>query len=192
MLRPVLVTAPSQPPVSVYEARDHARVDSGHEDGLIAAYIDAATARLDGPDGLLGRALVTQTWRQDFDAFATKLRLPLAPVQSITSVAYYDADGAAQPLDAALYALRADSLGPYLEAAPDAAWPSTATRADAVSVTFVAGYGAPSAVPAPIRQAIRMMVAEWIDQRSPTIVGAPVASLPLDAERLVAQYRRIA
>src|SRR5690606_12599307 len=100
MLAPVRTVAPATMPVSLAEAKAHLRVDHDDQDDLITAQIKAATAYLDGWSGILGRALVTQTWRQDFAGFGDRLPLPLVPVTAIDSVSYFDGDNVHQTLDA--------------------------------------------------------------------------------------------
>jgi uncharacterized phiE125 gp8 family phage protein len=158
MHAPVLVTPPAEQPVSLAEAKAHLRVTSNDDDVLIGSLIKAATAKLDGYSGILGRALVTQTWAVDLDRFGDRLRLPLRPVQSVATVQYYDTAGVQQTLAGAGYALLADAIGSYVALAPNAVWPGTYGRSDAVRVTFVAGYGNAAAVPEPIRVAILLAV----------------------------------
>lgn len=194
MLAPVLVTPPAETPINLHDfdgALAQARVDGSEEDGLIEAYIEAATAHLDGYSGVLGRCLVSQTWRQDFCSFSGRLRLPLAPVLSIESVTYYDADSTQQTLDPGAYVLRTDALGPYLEAASDASWPATYRRSDAVSVTFIAGYGGARDVPAPLRQAIRLLTAYWYATREAVNIGNITSELPLGVEAMIGPFRRL-
>lgn len=162
MLSPVRVSPPAETPVSLAEAKAHLRVTSSDDDALIGALIQAATDWLDGWCGILGRALVTQTWRVDLCAFPACrwLRLPLGPVQSITSVVYSDAADDEQTLDAASYSLHVEASGPVILFSRDAVWPSTYRRPDAVRVTLVAGYGDAADVPAPIKTAILLMVGD--------------------------------
>jgi fatty-acyl-CoA synthase len=80
-------------PVTLTEIKAHCRVDGADSDAVLNALIAAAVSHLDGHTGILGRAMVTQTWRQDFEAFGGRLRLPLWPVASVTSVTYRDAAG---------------------------------------------------------------------------------------------------
>ncbi len=53
------ITAPSVDPIDLATAKLHMRVTHSEEDALIPIYISAAVAYLDGPDGILGRSLVT-------------------------------------------------------------------------------------------------------------------------------------
>jgi uncharacterized phiE125 gp8 family phage protein len=139
MLAPVRTVAPTEDPVTLAEAKAHVRVDHADDDSLITALIAAATNHLDGYTGILGRALITQTWRQDFAAFAPKLRLALRPVASVTSVTYFDGDNTSQTLSASIYGLFEDGAGPYIALDPDQTWPGSYRRVDGVSVTYVAG-----------------------------------------------------
>ena len=190
MLAPVRVTPPATAPVSLSDVKAHCRIelDVPDEDGLIEAYIDAATGYLDGRSGVLGRALITQVWRQDFRHFCwPALRLALAPVQSVDLVTYYDGDDVQQTLDPTAYRLRADTAGPYVDLAPGLSWPAVHLRADAVSVTFTAGYGdRPKDVPAPLRQAIRLMVAHSVAHRE-----GEAGEMPMSVRALIAPYRRV-
>lgn len=157
MLSPVLVTPPAALPVDLADVKAHLRIDTAEEDQLIDTYLTAAVARLDGWKGVLGRCLVTQTWRQSFSEWPASgiLRLPLAPVASITSVKYSDAGNVEQTVSNSNYTLSTDTLGPYVRLASTYGLPELyAERDDVVRVEYVAGYGAASAVPRDIKTAI--------------------------------------
>ena len=190
MLRPVRTAAPAVL-LDVADAVRHCRVDGSDSDTVatITALCLAATDHLDGYAGILGRALVTQTWTQAFDAFGCKLRLPLDPVSSAT-VAYYDASNVSQTLATSVYQLLTDELGPFITLKPDQDWPSTYDREDAVTVTFVCGYGAASAVPQAIKHAALLLVSHWNENREAAASDAPT-ELPLAVDRLLSPYRRI-
>jgi len=175
MSLPVLVTPPGELPVSKEEAKKHLRIDFADDDDLVTSLIEAATGYLDGAGGLLGRALVTQTWRLDLPAFphGGRLELPLRPVQS-ASVAYRDALNAPQAYAADNHALAGSAV---LFTGPS---PALFNRHDALQVTFVAGYGAAADVPAAIRQAVLLMVGSLYDNRGATmedLTGGAVGAL---------------
>lgn len=65
----ILITAPTDMPVSVDEAKEHLRIDNGDDDLLLRTYLLAATAYVDGKEGLLQRALKPQTWELTMDQF---------------------------------------------------------------------------------------------------------------------------
>lgn len=186
---PTLTVAPTATPIGTTEAKAHLRVDHSDEDDLITALVQAATAHLDGYTGILGRALVTQTWAQKIDDFPTVIRLPLAPVQSVTSITYYDGANASQTLDSASYHLASDAAGAYIALNEGYGWPGVYNRPDAVTVTFVAGYGAAADVPSAIKAVIKLLVGHWYEHRE--AAGEPMTELPLAAASLLAPYRRI-
>ncbi|KAB2678908.1 head-tail connector protein [Brucella pseudintermedia] len=186
MLAPVRTVAPATMPVSLAEAKAHLRVDHDDQDDLISAQIRAATAYLDGYAGILGQALITQTWRQDFDRFADRLTLPLAPVTAIDSISYFDAGNVQLVLDPGLYALHADACGAYVTRRSGQSWPAAFRRADAVSIIFTAGYGAAADVPEPIRQAILLILQRLFDGADTSIDVA----IDRTVHALIAPYRR--
>lgn len=165
-LKPVRTAAPSVKPVVLAEIKRQVRVLHDDDDSDLDAYLDAAIEHLDGYAGILGRALINQSWRQDFGTFACVMRLPLEPVSSVTSVTYYDGDNAQQTLATSVYTVLTDDRGPYIALKYGQSWPSTYSRRDAVSVTFVAGYGAAATdVPARIKQAIKLHAAHMYEVR---------------------------
>jgi uncharacterized phiE125 gp8 family phage protein len=204
MYRPVLVTPPALLPISLPDAKVHCRVDGTDEDGLITSLVAAATSYLDGWTGILGRCLMPQTWRQDFDCFDRRLRIPFAPVTAIASVTFLDTLGATQTVDPASYSVREDDGGSYVRFANAYAWPSVSVEGHAVSISFVAGYpvlaGDPEAdpptsdqpaIPAAIRQAMLLMIGHWYQNRETVNIGNITTNLPMAADALLAPFRRV-
>jgi uncharacterized phiE125 gp8 family phage protein len=160
-LKAVRTVAPSGYPVSLIDVKAQLHVDHSDDDQRIEFLIQAATAHV---EKLLGRALVTQTWRQDFSAFADELRLDVGNLIAVTSITYYDADGASQTLGTSVYGAFTDEAGPYIALKPDQSWPATAERDDAVRVTWTAGDGSTQfAVSADDRAAIILLIKDWYD-----------------------------
>jgi uncharacterized phiE125 gp8 family phage protein len=192
-LTPTRTVAPAATPISVSEAKTHMGLDHSEHDTRIGVCIDAVTAHLDGTAGILGRALVTQTWKQEWDEFpdGRRIYLPLCPVASVTTVKYYDEDNVQRTLDSSLYGVFTTDWGTFVELKVDEDWPDTYERTDAVEVIFVAGYGVAAAVPAAIRQAMLMMTEDLY--RVTSKAGAGVyTNVPtsLTCEFLLAPYMR--
>lgn len=194
-LPPELVAAPSAKPVSVAEAKAHLRVDHDLDDALIGRAIDAAIGYLDGYGGILGRALVAQRWRQFFSFWPASRCLPLrlAPVASIVEIRARAADGSESVVDPAGYRLLAGASRPQVLVSLSAVLPALERAPDAVAVTYAAGYGdTAETVPAPIRQAILLMVGDMYRFPETVTLGASSAP-PMSAsvDRLLGPYRRI-
>src|SRR5262245_43660746 len=99
-----LITAPTVEPISLEQAKAHLRVDHSDDDAIISTYIKAARYAVDGKDGYLGRALVTQTWELVIDQFpANEIKIPLPPLQTVNSVNYDNSDGFGQLVAADQY-----------------------------------------------------------------------------------------
>jgi uncharacterized phiE125 gp8 family phage protein len=212
LLRPVLVTAPAATPITLEEAKRHCRIDTSDEDELIVALVDAATAYLDGWAGILGRCLVSQVWRRDFPSFPCwgwngcglpgdgALRLPFSPILAVTKIEYYDSANALTTLEeitdmhpaATLFVMQEDALSPYVAspAGSTTSWPTAYSRVEAVRVTATYGYGAASAVPEAIKQAMKLMVSHWYQNREAVATGS-MAEMPMAVMALLSPFRRV-
>ena len=185
----VRVTAPADALLTAADCKDHSRIDDADDDGLIARLVAAVTAHVDARDGILDRALATQTWDLRLNCFPPSIRVPLPPLQSVTSITYVDTNGDSQTLGASLY--QVVGVGGFNPAsivpAYNETWPSTRLIPEAVTVRFVAGYpteGSPASVSIPedLRQAMRMIVADWYEQRESFQIGSVTSKVPITAE----------
>jgi len=186
----VLVTPPASSPISLTEVKAHLRVDHTDEDTHIQLLIDAATTYLDGWTGILGRCLVSQTWDLYLDSFPTcetSIEIPLSPLISVSSVTYTDTAGDPQTVDSDDYTV--DTITPPGWVVPDSSfsWPATMDAVNAVKVRFVAGY---SSVPAAIKAAMLLMVADLYENREPVIIGQTVNETRA-VQSLLAPFRRV-
>lgn len=164
-MRLILLEPPINEPLTAAEVRARSNIGGEVSDEVIEAYITASRQMIDGADGYLGRALITQTWQGNIDQFPSsscdsgRIYIPLPPLQEITSITYLGSDGLPVVMDPATYQV---VMGPrpYLVPAYNSSWASVTTRADAISITFTAGYGDNGDdVPEPIRTAISLGVA---------------------------------
>jgi uncharacterized phiE125 gp8 family phage protein len=184
----VLTAGPAAEPVALTEAKAHLRVDASDEDTLISSLI--LTSRLH-VEAALGLALVTQSWRLLLDRWPPHkdIELPLRPLQSIEAVRVYPADGAATVIDPGDYLADTASVPPRL-VRTGVIWRQPGRAANGIEIDFTAGYGDAAAdVPAPIRQALLLLVAHWYEQREPIEVGSPAARVPEAVSGLLDPYR---
>lgn len=150
-------------PVSLEEAKQQVRVDCADEDGLIGAYVTAAT---EAASDRLQRALVPAQYRLTLDAFpAGAIELLLPPVTSVQSVTYVDDDGVTQTMAAQDYYLDAVSEPARLLPAVGTSWPETLARVNAVQVEYTAGY-AEGTLPSPIKSWILLATGDLYEQRT--------------------------
>jgi uncharacterized phiE125 gp8 family phage protein len=187
----VLSAGPAAEPISLAEAKAHLRVTASGEDTLISSLIITSCLHV---EAALGLALITQSWSMFLDAWpaATRVRLPLRPVQSITAVRLYAADESVETLAPETYLLDGTGVPPRLVRRGALAWPAPRREANAIEIAFVAGYGDAAAdVPAPIRQAILLLIAHWYEHREPVQIGTPLAPVPNMVSELLHPYRMV-
>lgn len=178
----VLVVTPPEPLVTLAEAKVHCRVTHDHEDTLIAGYAQSASAHIDGPFGVLKRAVMPQTLEVRAHVFSALDRLPCGPVQSIESVRYINHTGTEALLDDTVYGLNEDRV----HLASGARWPAVRGDAAGIRVRYVAGF---DAVPAALRQAALLLIGQWYAVRMPINVGNIVSELPHGVRALLAPYK---
>lgn len=186
--RPKLIVPPAEYPVTLEDFQRHARLD--YDAGLPIAQqmLDEAVAYLDGISGVLGRCLITQTWRVGFPEWCDCLRLPLPDVQSV-EVAYLDDDGVLQVVSD--FELLEDTIGSYVRLKDAFSWPSLADDTSyPITADMVAGYGSPMDVPPDLKLAIKMLAAHWYNNRE-AAADVTLRSTPFGVDRIIAKYRRV-
>jgi len=143
------------------------------------------------------RALVTQTWDLLLDCFPTELiRPPKPPLQSVSSINYVDANGVTPTLWAAAKYIVDAPEGEQAERgritlAYGEVFPVTRDIANAVTIEFIAGYGAAGNVPQGIKQAMLLMIGHWYANREAVNVGNIVNEIPMSATALLWGYRAL-
>lgn len=179
MKRSLILADGPEPIVPLSLAKQYLNVAHDDDDAIIQQLIDAATQKLDGPDGLLGRSLGIQKWRMELDGFPCgAIHVPLPPLRTVDTVQYIAPGGSGVVLDPAAYRVIGSRIMPI------EAWPYGASSAE---VIFTAGYDEP---PAPIVQAILTMCFFWYENRS--AVAAPAAAVqevPYGLDDIIAAYR---
>jgi uncharacterized phiE125 gp8 family phage protein len=183
-MTPLLIAGPAVEPVTLAEMRAYLRLDDNAEDDLVAALVMAARLLV---EAACGRQLVEQTWRLILDRwpYGRVVRLPLSPLIRVERVRVFDAAGA--PMDLAPLLYRAEGASDPPRVAVSAAAAEPGLPAEGIHLDVAVGFGPAAAdVPAPLAQAIRLLVARWFENRG----DAPGTALPPDVAALVAPYRR--
>lgn len=183
----VLITPPAAEPLTYAEAAGHLRVETPTDETYITSLVVAARQ---WAERYLGRALVTQTWERVLDRFPCgAIVLGMGRLASVTSVTYLDAAGASQTLGTSAYQVDDVSEPGRVLQAPSTYWPSTeAGRVNAVRVRFVAGYGAASAVPVPIKAAMLLLVGHLYEHRESEVTGTITSEHKLAIDALLSPY----
>lgn len=184
-----IVTQPAVEPLTTAEAKSHLRVDSSTEDTLIAAYVTAARAYY---EQAVWRALVTQTLALRLEQWpGESMVLPKPPLQSVTSVTYIDSDGNSNTMSSGDYTVYAQDPG-RIWLGYGKSWPSATLRpGPSITITFVAGYGLAAAVPELDKQAIRLLLGHFYENREEVVAvpGISLAQLPMAVQSIIYMRR---
>lgn len=159
--------APAEEPVSLAEAKAHARVYTDADDDELTAFISAARALT---EKATRRQLITATWKLEAPGFPVGawFELPRPPLIAVSSITYLDLAGDEQTLSTDVYLVQTGRLYGRVSLKPAQQWPETLMRDDAVRVTYTAGYGLAAAAPPLLKQGILMRVAHWYEHREAT------------------------
>lgn len=182
--------APTVRPVEVGDVMEHLRVTGDDEQQLVSSLIDAAIAYLDGPMGILGRCIMTQTWRVEIGAWPEPEEwvLPVSPVQSVV-VQYRDSAGVWQTMTAGTqYDLMNRADGATVILPPwNGDWPTAGDYRYPIRADVVAGDALPNQA---IRGAMLMLIGHWFQNRE-AAGEVSMTNAPLSFHALIEPLRRI-
>jgi len=189
MYRTTLITGPDSEPITTAEAKLNLRVDGNDHDNLINELIGTARAYI---EEITNRKLIEQTWDWYLDGFpgANEIEVPYPPLISVTGI-YYTPDGGSEiEFASSNYLCDIVSEPGRIILKSTANWPgNTLIDANGVKIRFVCGYGSDGiSVPAPLRQAIQLLVSQWYDSPNSYEVG-PVMEIPFTVKALVSPFR---
>jgi uncharacterized phiE125 gp8 family phage protein len=174
MKPPYLVTAPTTPIVTLFDMKEYLRVTHNLENTMIEGLITAATAYLDGWKGILGRAVVSQKWREEYDGFGD-LRLSLPDVVSIVVTATDFAGGVVTVTQSDL---KQDVGGHYVVTAGG--------NAETVAVEYIVAM--PAQQVATVAMIVKLLVAHWYENREAASASGAMV-VPMSAQMLIESMR---
>lgn len=178
MLRLKRTAQPTFEPLSVAEAMAHCRIDTNADDTYVEGLISVAR---EWCEDSTATCIVTSTWALSMDDWPTttlsgvdanRIVLPRPPLQSVSSIQYVDTDGTTQTLSTDVYAV--DTSSPYQSRVTlkyAQAWPSIRSVANAITITYVAGYTSAANVPPRIKHAMKLLIGHWYENRETSLVG---------------------
>lgn len=184
-----VTTEPAVEPISLTQAKAHLHVDHTDEDDMISFIIQSARENI---EQMTNRSLINQTKTLKLHYFPVsiynkwgEILLPCGPVSSVTSVYYYNESEANTLLSSSDYWVDTTSNIPKIIIKDS--WPATFDMPNAVTITYVAGYGATgSTVPKALMSAMYLMIGHLYENREQ--VGDIKHELPFGMDYLLAPY----
>lgn len=207
-----LVTAPTLEPLLLREVKDWLlgpEHDDHSLDGKLFLCMQAAREYLEGKYGLTGLLLSSQTWDLILDRFpaSDQIRIPLYPLQEVSSLKYMDSDGVEATWAASNYTVDTDSEPGRIVLTYGNSWPSvTLAPMNPIKIRFVGGYDPagnliPSSpqgtarrkrLPHLLKIAMLMLVGHYFENPEATVneAGAVSKSIALGVDWAIANYCR--
>ena len=172
------------------EFKDHLRLgtgftDDGAQDALLKRLLRAGIAAI---ESRISKMLIQRSFLYTIECWRDpgEQALPVAPVQSITSVTLVDRVGVPTVITPTRYVLVRDTHRPKLAAA-GVLLPNIPTDGTA-EIVFVAGFGAAwSTVPPDLRQAVMLLAAQYHEHRLESDAGM----MPFGVTALIERWRNI-
>jgi len=189
-------------PFTLDEVRQHLRVSTATDDGIISRYVVAARS---WAERVTGKAIKSRTETLLLDAFPTEattwfegvqqgpistdsqryLQLPYGSLQSVTSIKTYDDADVSATFDSANYYVDAERARVHLRAG--SVWPTPLRVADGVEVVWVTGYATAAAIPLDLKQAMLGHIASLYEKRGDVDSVLPDSSFAIYSSYRVAE-----
>ena len=179
------ITDATVEPVTLQEVKQATRIDYGEEDTFTEHLIKAARQFCEEQTQRSFAASETWQLKLDYWPCGGVIELPRGPVQSVTSVKYYDIDGNEQTIDSSNYILDSASYVARLEPISTYTWPSLDDRLAPITIEYVAGY---TTIPEDIKHAIYLLVAHWFEHRADAS-NMKLESIPFGVQRILNQVK---
>ncbi len=164
----IQTVAPTIEPLTLDEVKLFLRVNHSAEDALINDLIRESRERC---ERVTGRQLLLATYQLTLDDFPLgtgSLILPRPPLVEVLSITYIDTDGVSQTVSPTVYVADTQRQPGWLLLAYGHVWPATLVAANAVTITYRAGYASASQVPSEYRNRLRQCVAHCYANREMT------------------------
>lgn len=182
------VSLRSDEPVTVHQAKQNSNITDDYDDQLIDSLVSTVREYVERD---IGYITTQQQYYGYLESFDYVLNIPVRPIISIDEIKYFDTDGVEQILDPSQYQFSGLGLNPVVCPAPGATWPQVQSgRLNAVTITFTAGHATRDQVPHTIKQAIKLLVGHFYENRESTTQGINVVELPQGYDFLVQSFRK--
>ena len=182
-----VVTAATENPITLTEAKTHLKVDTTADDTFITNLIKSATS---SAQEYTNRFFIQTTIQQVGDKWEDISNLFKSPVLSVTNIKYVDPDGTLQTLNTDIYFLDDVNKPARIGLKPNQSYPQIIDRLNAVQVNYIVGLAAgPDEVDEGIRQALLLTIGNWYQNRQAVVTGTIATELPMNAKFLLDQYK---
>lgn len=212
----VQTAAPAVEPIALADVKTFLRIDIPDEDALLQSLILTSRLHVEVALGLAlitqtwscffdrwplaqsiqgaalqpsGAIYTIPDPRARINATSDAILLPISPIRSVDAIRVYADDGTFAALPTAGFSIDLASRPPRVIRRQSTPAPDPGRRLNGIEIAITAGFGPnPTDVPAPIRQALLLLVAHWYEHRDPSDIGTQEARVPSAVSALLASY----
>lgn len=177
-----VLTGPTSEPVSASLLKTYLRTNTTAEDTLLNTFIESARRLFENETNL---GIMYQTLVQYNDQNCPMFYLMRGPINSITSVKYYDQNNVLQTADPSTYNTDIVTGGMGRIWFPNGQPSTSSTVRPIWQTTFNVGF---YSVPADITTAILLLAAYWFEQRTP-YADRTLQSIPKGWDSIISKYK---
>lgn len=201
----VQTTNPSGKPLTITEVKSFLRIDFNEDDIFLIGQLTMVT---DVVEKYLRSALISRTYELAVDKLPEReiplreglyvgpfmsypldyIDLPFSPVVSVSSIKTFDDQDNETVVNSAKYLVDTFRKPARVILRNGETWPNATREANALIITYTAGYGTASQVPEAIRLAMLQLIAYSYEHRGDQIEGAAPA-IPESIQTLLRPYQ---
>lgn len=184
-------TTPANEPLSLEQTKKYLELDSERYNQIVQDLIIASREYCEQYCNLVFASRVVSEY---FDTWPCGriIELQLSPVSSVSAVNYLSSDGSTySAFNSSNWAADIYSTNSRVVLNESASWPDIPILANAVRIDYTAGY-ALSDVPQAVKQAMRMLIAFWFENREDMALPGTTKNPRLrSADNLLNRVKRI-
>ena len=169
-----VTTQPSSEPITLAEAKNYLKVDEATDDSLIGDLIKGARQEIERSCNI---GLLPQTITETFDDWPSvrSWELSLSPLRTVSAISYLDSAGSVQTWASGNYVVDDYQDPPRVQRSSAGTFPTLYDQINSVSAVYSVGWDDASAMPAPIKRAILMTLADAYENRENYVKRMPTA-----------------
>ncbi len=189
MRQGTIVTVPANGnAVDLAAAKRQLRIASGDnsQDVFLAELCTAAHYAIEKQ---LGFPVLRQTLQTHLFNFPCGPICLGAGLVTVSSVKFYDLAGTLQTFPSTDYIVDTISRPAWVHLVPDKTWPATQARPSAVYIEWTGGWATAADVPETIKQAMKLLISHWDQNREAVVIGQIPAALQMSVDWLLEAYR---
>jgi len=187
----ILTIPPALEPLSLLEAKAHLKVETIIDDDLITRLIITARQQV---ESWIDKVLISQSWKIYLDNWPAdgEIRLPVCPIMQVDDLRTYSDEDIAAVVDPSHYYVDLAATPQRLILRGSRTWLKPGRPVNGIEIEVTAGYGLDGdSVPAPLREAMLLLIAQWYENRQLECANASSSPVPTTLQALFAPYKRV-